>query len=182
MQKLLEAAIECAKVTGGVAMRHFVEHRRSRSLVVQTKGDGSPVSDADRAAEEAARAFITARFPDDGILGEELGEHLPGARRRRCLDPIDGTKTFLRGAPLWGSLVAIVEGERVLAGAAFYPVTNELVAAAPGEGCAADGILTGVSDVAELAEATVLTTDERFPDVAAAASALVAALGHPKMG
>ena len=161
---LLEAAVACARTMGTVALAHFVDNRARRSLVVETKQDGSPVSAADREAERAAREFIAARFPEDGVLGEELGEHLPGAKRRWCLDPIDGTKTFLRGVPLWGSLVAIVEGEEVVAGAALFPATGELIAAAPGRGCVADGVVTGVSAIAALEEATVLTTDERFPD------------------
>jgi histidinol phosphatase-like enzyme (inositol monophosphatase family) len=161
---LLEACIECARVMGAVALTHFVAHRRDRSLVVETKVDGSPVSKADREAELAAREFIGRIFPKDGVLGEELGESLPGATRRWCIDPIDGTKTFLRGVPLWGSLVAVVEGETVLAGAAAFPATNELIAAAPGRGCVADGVRIGATTIGELAEATVLTTDERFPD------------------
>lgn len=164
---LLEAALELARLTGTVALSHYHAHQKSRSLVVETKADGSPVSIADRASEEAARAFLAKRFPADGILGEELGESNPSAKRKWCIDPIDGTKSFLRGVPLWGSLVAIVEGETVLAGAAFFPVTGESIAAAPGEGCVAEGARAGVSDVDSIEEATVLTTDERFPDIPA---------------
>jgi histidinol phosphatase-like enzyme (inositol monophosphatase family) len=152
-------AAELARITGLVALRHY----RSR-LTVETKADGSPVTIADRAAEEAARAWVRERFPDDGILGEELGEERVGARRRWIIDPIDGTKSFVRGAPLWGSLVALCEGERVLAGAAYFPAVDELVAAAPGAGCWWNGSRCRVSTVAALAEATVLTTDERFPE------------------
>jgi histidinol phosphatase-like enzyme (inositol monophosphatase family) len=119
---------------------------------------------ADRAAETAARAWVQSRFPQDGILGEELGEERPGAPRRWIIDPIDGTKAFVRGTPLWGSLVALCEGERVLAGAAYFPAVDELVAAAPGAGCWWNGSRCPVSSVSALAAATVLTTDERFPD------------------
>jgi histidinol-phosphatase len=150
-------AAELARITGMVALRHY----RSR-LTVETKADGSPVTIADRAAEEAARAWVRARFPEDGILGEELGEERPGARRRWVIDPIDGTKSFVRGAPLWGSLVALCEGDRVLAGAAYFPAVEELVAAAPGAGCWWNGSRCQVSTVAVLDESTVLTTDERF--------------------
>jgi histidinol-phosphatase len=107
---------------------------------------------------------VQSRFPQDGILGEELGEERPGALRRWIIDPIDGTKSFVRGAPLWGSLVALCEGERVLAGAAYFPAVDELVAAAPGAGCWWNGSRCRVSSVSVLAEATVLTTDERFPE------------------
>jgi histidinol-phosphatase len=150
-------AAELARITGMVALRHY----RSR-LTVETKADGSPVTVADRAAEEAARAWVRAHFPADGILGEELGEERPGARRRWVIDPIDGTKSFVRGAPLWGSLVALCEGDHVLAGAAYFPAVEELVAAAPGAGCWWNGSRCQVSTVDTLTNATVLTTDERF--------------------
>jgi len=150
-------AAELARLTGTVALRYY----RSR-LTVETKSDGSPVTKADREAETAARAWVRSRFPDDGVLGEELGEERPGAPRRWVIDPIDGTKSFVRGTPLWGSLVALCEGTRVLAGAAYFPAVDELVAAAPGAGCWWNGSRCRVSDVDSLAQATVLTTDERF--------------------
>jgi histidinol phosphatase-like enzyme (inositol monophosphatase family) len=154
---LLDAVQELARRTGGIALRHF----RS-ALTVEAKSDGSPVTIADRSAEQAAREWIMRRFPEDGILGEEYGGHLPAAKRRWILDPIDGTKTFVRGVPLWGTLVAICEGETVLAGAACFPAVDELIAAAPGLGCWWNGSRAHVSSVTEIANATVLTTDERF--------------------
>ena len=152
-------AAELARITGMVALRHY-----RTNLTVETKADGSPVTIADRAAETAARAWVESRFPQDGVLGEELGEERPGAQRRWIIDPIDGTKSFVRGAPLWGSLVALCEGERVLAGAAYFPAVDELVAAAPGAGCWWNGSRCRVSSVGALADATVLTTDERFSE------------------
>ena len=152
-------AAELARITGMVALRHY-----RTNLAVETKADGSPVTIADRAAETAARAWVQSRFPQDGVLGEELGEERPGAARRWIIDPIDGTKSFVRGAPLWGSLVALCEGERVLAGAAYFPAVDELVAAAPGAGCWWNGSRCQVSTVGALADATVLTTDERFSE------------------
>jgi histidinol phosphatase-like enzyme (inositol monophosphatase family) len=152
-------AAELARITGTVALRHY-----RTNLTVETKADGSPVTVADRAAETAARAWVQGRFPQDGVLGEELGEERPGTARRWIIDPIDGTKAFVRGTPLWGSLVALCEGERVLAGAAYFPAVDELVAAAPGAGCWWNGSRCHVSSVSELADATVLTTDERFPE------------------
>jgi histidinol-phosphatase len=91
---LLDAVQELARRTGGIALRHF----RS-ALTVEAKSDGSPVTIADRSAEQAAREWIMQRFPEDGILGEEYGGHLPAAKRRWILDPVDGTKTFVRGVP-----------------------------------------------------------------------------------
>ena len=157
----LDAAIapaaELARLTGDIAMRHY--HSR---LDVETKADGSPVTIADRAAETAAREWVNRLFPEDGLLGEEFGVERPNARRRWIIDPIDGTKSFVRGAPLWGSLVALCEGERVLAGAAYFPAIDELIAAASGAGCWWNGSRCAVSSIDALAQATVLTTDERF--------------------
>lgn len=158
MDTWLEAAMEVARVAGHVALRHF-----RTALTVEAKADGSPVTIADRAAERAAREWLAARFPHDGILGEEMGLERGEAARRWVLDPIDGTKTFVRGVPLWGTLVALVEGERVLAGAAYFPVVDEMLGAAPGRGCWWNGTRCAVSTVSSLARATVLTTDERFP-------------------
>jgi histidinol-phosphatase len=163
-QSVLEAAIEVARMTGDVALSFYRSHVRGERLRVESKADGSPVSHADRAAEKAARAFLQRYFPEDGILGEELGETRPEARRKWCIDPIDGTKAFLAGVPLWGCLVSLVEGDTVLAGAARFPATGEAIAAAPGSGCILEDGRAGVSTVSDLAQALVLTTDEHFPD------------------
>jgi histidinol phosphatase-like enzyme (inositol monophosphatase family) len=152
----MEAAAEVARVAGAAALRHY-----RTGVAVDRKADGSPVTAADLEAEAAARQWIAGRFPDDGILGEELGWTRPDARRRWLVDPIDGTKSFIRGVPLWGSLVAVLEGERVLAGAASFPALDEEIAAALGQGCWWNGAACRVSEVASLSEATALVTDER---------------------
>jgi histidinol phosphatase-like enzyme (inositol monophosphatase family) len=154
---LLEATQELARRAGHVALRHF----RS-NVTVESKSDGSPVTVADRSTEQTARDWIAQRFPEDGVLGEEFGAHLPAARRQWILDPIDGTKTFIRGVPLWGTLVAVCEAETVLAGAAYFPAVDEMLGAAAGLGCWWNGTRTHVSATAEIEAATVLTTDERF--------------------
>ncbi len=153
----MDAAEAVARVAGEVALRHY-----HRGVTVETKKDGTPVSVADRQAEEAARAWLEKHCPEDGILGEELGATRPEARRRWILDPIDGTKTFVRRVPLWGTLVALAEGENVLAGAAYFPAVDELVVAAQGAGCLWNGRPARVSAVAKLSEALVLTTDARM--------------------
>ena len=155
---LLSAVTELAMLVGDEANKYF-----RTGIAVEFKGDGSPVTAADRAAETVAREWIRARFPDDGILGEEFGLEKPDAPRRWVLDPIDGTKSFIHGVPLWGTLVAVVEGERVLAGAVYAPPTQEIVAAAPGQGAWFNGVRTYVSTTESLASATLLTTDARFP-------------------
>lgn len=155
-KEYLTAAESLARHIGTVALRHY------RSVLnVETKADGSPVTIADRDAETAAREWLAAHFPDDGVLGEELGEEAGSSGRRWIIDPIDGTKTFIRGVPLWGSLVALVEGEKVLAGAAYFPAVEELVVAAAGAGCWWNGQRAKVSRTSTLAGATVLITDER---------------------
>ena len=128
---------------------------------MELKDDGSPVTVADRTAEAAVREWIRARFPQDGILGEEFGEQPGTSGRRWVIDPIDGTKSFVRGVPFWGSLVAVLEGARVLAGAASFPAAGESIAAAVGCGSWHDGSRAAVSTVAELSAATVLITDDR---------------------
>ncbi|MEO5816592.1 MAG: histidinol-phosphatase [Gemmatimonadaceae bacterium] len=149
-------AAELAKLAGDIAIKHY----RS-NLKVEWKADGSPVTMADRAAETAAREWVNKYFPEDGLLGEEFGEDRPGAKRRWIIDPIDGTKTFVRGTPLWGSLVALCEGEKVLAGAAYFPAVGESIAAAPGAGCWWNGSRTNVSTVDTMSRAMVLITDDR---------------------
>jgi len=154
---LMQAAVEVARLAGGIALKHF-----KQSLAVETKGDGTPVTLADRAAETAAREWIESHFPADGILGEEFGVQRPEAKRRWILDPIDGTKTFIRGVPLWGTLVGVAAGEELLAGAAYFPAVEELLVAAPGLGCFWNGTRCHVSPVTDLARAAVMITDDRF--------------------
>ena len=157
LDDLIAPAADLARLTGDIALGYY----RS-NLAVETKADGSPVTVADRAAEMAAREWVGRFFPDDGLLGEEFGEERPGARRRWIIDPIDGTKSFVHGAPLWGSLVALCEGDRVLVGAAYFPAIGEMLAAAPGAGCWWNESRCSVSTVSDLAQATVLTTDPQF--------------------
>jgi histidinol-phosphatase len=155
---LLQAVTDVARLCGDHALQHY-----GSTLTVERKSDGSPVTVADRESEEKARAWIDGRFPADGIVGEEFGTVRPEARRRWIVDPIDGTKSFVRGVPLWGTLVAVAEGSEVLAGAAYFPAVGELVAAAPGQGCWWNGLRCRVSETRELGDATVLVTDQRFP-------------------
>lgn len=166
LSSLRDTAARAAHIAGAVALRAW-----RGSLEVERKADGSPVTSADRGAEQAVREWIEQRFPEDGILGEEFGETRPGAARRWLIDPIDGTKTFVRGVPLWGSLVAVVEGERVLASAADFPAVGESLSAADGLGCLLDGVACRVSAVDRLEEATVLCTDPRASGIAMRAAA-----------
>lgn len=154
---LLQAAAEVAQYAAAIAMQWY-----RTDMSVEMKGDGSPVTIADREAERAARAWLAKRFPNDGVFGEEFDDERAAAPRRWILDPIDGTKAFVRGVPLWGTLVACCEGDTVIAGAACYPAVQETVAAALGEGCWWNGSRASVSRVAQLRDATTLITDDRF--------------------
>ena len=128
-------------------------------LHVETKRDGSPVTDADRAAERALRTSIRARHPDDAVLGEELGE-LPGMNGWRwIIDPIDGTAAFIAGVPLFGMLLAAEYEDSVVLGVLHFPALGETVWATAGGGAWRNGQRVGVSSVSTLAEARVLTSE-----------------------
>jgi histidinol-phosphatase len=159
----IEAVTEVAQAAGAVALRHF-----NSTIDVEHKHDGSPVTIADRSAEQCAREWIRNRFPNDSISGEEYGEEYrvkhSHSTRRWIIDPIDGTKSFIRGVPLWGTLVAVCNGSEVIAGAAYFPALGETLAAAIGGGAWWNGVRCHVSDVTHMKDATVLTTDHRFPE------------------
>jgi histidinol phosphatase-like enzyme (inositol monophosphatase family) len=155
--ELLEAVAELAQLAASVALQRFRE-----GVTCETKDDGSPVTDADRAAEAAAREWLGRFAPGDAIVGEEFGVSNAGAARCWYLDPIDGTRSFVRGVPLWGSVVAVEEAGTVLAGAICCPATGDLVVAALGEGCWHNGARAWVSQVERMSAATILATDFRF--------------------
>jgi histidinol-phosphatase len=157
LESAMEAVGEAAAAAGAVALSHF-----GRDLTVERKGDGSPVTVADRAAEDVARAWIAARFPADGIRGEEGGAIRPEARFQWLIDPIDGTRSFVRGVPLWATLVARLEGGEAVAGALVFPALRETLIAARGLGCHWNGTRASVSSVGRLQDAAVLITDERL--------------------
>jgi fructose-1,6-bisphosphatase/inositol monophosphatase family enzyme len=154
----LSAVAEVARAAGDVALSYFDQARRA-ALTIEIKPDGSPVTAADRAAESTAREWIERRFPADGIVGEELGVVRPMATRRWFVDPIDGTKSFVRGVPLWGTLIAVAEGDTILGGAIYCAAAGELVAAATGHGAWWNGARCSVSQEARLEQATVLATE-----------------------
>jgi myo-inositol-1(or 4)-monophosphatase len=127
-------------------------------VAVDAKADATPVTIADRRAEEVMRALIAQRFPDHGVLGEEFGEHLPGARYRWVLDPIDGTKSFIANTFLFGTLIALLRDGRPILGVIASPSTGHVLV---GTG---DAAWLGHTPVharacARIEEATLLTTD-----------------------
>jgi len=118
--KLTEAAEAAADVAGAV-IRPFFRAVLDASL----KSDRSPVTIADRSAELAMRAVLAERFPEHGILGEEFGLERPDAALRWVLDPIDGTRAFITGRPVFGTLIGLLEGGRPILGVIDQPITGE---------------------------------------------------------
>ncbi len=154
LNQLLDFAQESAWQAGKLTLAYF-----GTGVVPELKADQSPVTIADRQAEERLRAMICARFGDHAVLGEEYGETNPGARYRWILDPIDGTKSFVQGVPLYGVLIGLErDGEPVL-GVCYFPALNEMVAAARGEGCTLNGRRVRVSEVDRVADAVLVASD-----------------------
>ncbi|MBS7810049.1 histidinol-phosphatase [Roseococcus pinisoli] len=127
--RLVEAAEAAADLAGGIIRPLF----RS-ALLVEAKGDASPVTEADRAAERALRAFLGERFPAHGIVGEEYGTERGDAEYLWVLDPIDGTRAFLTGRPLFGTLIGLLHRGVPVLGLIDQPVTRERWVGVAGQG------------------------------------------------
>ncbi len=120
---LLDFAHTLANQSGPVVMRHF---RRRMAVENKLAGAGfDPVTAADRGAERVIAKALRARFPDHGLIGEEYGNRNEGARYRWVIDPIDGTRSFIMGSPLWGTLIGLLDGETPLLGLMDQPYTGE---------------------------------------------------------
>jgi len=126
----LAFARRAAREAGAITLEHFQRH----DLLIERKADDSPVTVADRAAEEHLRSAIAQQFPEDGILGEEFGEVAGSSGLRWILDPIDGTKSFIHGVPLYTTLVGVELEQRGVVGVIYAPATGEMVSAARGQG------------------------------------------------
>jgi histidinol-phosphatase len=148
ISSLVEAVSDVARIAGGVANQYF-----GKALDVETKFDGSPVTIADRTAESAARDWITHRFPDDDVLGEEMGSIERGASRRWIVDPIDGTKGYARGIPVWATLIALEVDGDLVAGVVSAPALGSRWAGARAMGATRDGDAVTVSGVATIGDA-----------------------------
>ena len=127
-------------------------------IKVERKGDGSPVTRADREAEAAIRAAIRQEFPGDGILGEEEGGERLDARRIWVIDPLDGTRAFVNGKPAFGTMVALVEDGRPVAGLIDMPVLSERWTGVAGEATLRNGSPATVRRCGDLAEAQLNAT------------------------
>lgn len=126
----LDFALRAAQQAQALILRYY----QNADLAVDLKGDLSPVTAADRGAEELLRERIEREFPDDGVLGEEFGERMGSSGFRWILDPVDGTKSFVHGVPLFGTLIGMEHNDRAVLGVCRLPALDEVVYAAEGSG------------------------------------------------
>ena len=159
LAELRAFAIDAARAAGRITLESF-----GAALGFDTKPDGSPVTDADRRAEELLRARIAEACPRDGILGEEFGTVDGDSGRAWTVDPIDGTASFIHGVPLYGVLIGLLDGDEAVLGVIHFPALEETVAAVRGGGCGwwqrgVDRSPARVRRTAALDQALVLCTD-----------------------
>ena len=159
LSELLGIARRAAVVAGEVIMPLY-----ESGTTVELKADRTPVTAADRGAEEAIRAFLAREAPGHGVIGEEFGETPGDGRHRWILDPIDGTKSFIHHVPLFGTLIALERDGEPIVGVIACHAVGETVSAAHGLGAFLNGRPIHVSNTATLAEATVsMTSYSRMP-------------------
>lgn len=149
----MEVALEAAWQAGRITLGYF-----QRGIETEWKADESPVTQADRAAEEKIRQLLEAAFPEDGIVGEEFGNKESRSGNRWLVDPIDGTKSFVHGVPFYGVLIACQTPEDVVLGVVYLPALDEMIWAQKGAGCWWNGRRSVVSQVGKLKEACLCYT------------------------
>jgi len=156
----LDAMIDATMAAGDLTLKHY----RTSDLVVEAKADDSPVTIADRNAEQLVRKLIGEAFPDDTVQGEEFADSGGSSRYRWIVDPIDGTKSFVCGVPLYSTLLALLIDDVPFAGIVHIPALGETVCAATGLGCwyrsSRDGLWTSaqVSSKSDIGSAVLLTS------------------------
>jgi histidinol-phosphatase len=143
--------------------RHMAEEAAKKirgyfrtALTVETKADNTPVTVADRGAEELLRGLMEKHTPGYGIIGEEFGTQPGSADREWVIDPIDGTKAFIHGVPLFGTLLALLEKGKPVVGVAVLPALGHMLSAAVGDGCTLDGAPCRVSAADRIEDSLLL--------------------------
>ena len=158
----LELALRLADAADAIALPLF-----RTGLAVERKPDATPVTEADRAVETELRRLLAEARPDDGVLGEEQGATRAVGPRRWLLDPIDGTRNYTRGIPVWATLVALEDASAVRLGVVSAPALRRRWWAERDGGAYADGHPISVSDVARVEDAVLsFALEEPLPDVA----------------
>ncbi len=164
LDAFLALAAELADAAAAAIRPYF-----RRPLTIDDKADLTPVTVADRAAEQAMRRLIESRFPDHGIIGEEFGRVREDAELVWVLDPIDGTKSFISGVPLFGTLISLTRGGHPILGIIDQPISGERWVGAAGRPSTLNGAAIRCRDCAGLGGATLFaTTPDMFrgPDAA----------------
>lgn len=154
VDNLLEFALNVVWQAGRVTLGYF-----QTGIKAERKADNTPLTIADQLAEQKMRELISARFPDHGIVGEEYGRQQSNSPYTWVLDPIDGTKSFVSGVPLYANLLALLDGERALMGVMNFPALNEIVYAVRGGGCYWNGRRCHASQTDQLSDAVLLVSD-----------------------
>jgi histidinol-phosphatase len=148
--KELQAALDAAEAAATIIRSMY-----QRNLAIHTKADATPVTEADVQSEQAIRAILTERFPSYGFYGEETGQHAVDAESVWLVDPIDGTKSFVRECPFFSTQIALMRGGRFVLGVSSAPAYGELAWAEEGHGAHLNGRPIHVSKVADLGGAIV---------------------------
>ena len=149
----LDLAIRLADAAGPIVMRHY-----RAGVAIAAKDDASPVTVADRAAETRMRELIAAAFPEHGVVGEEFGADRAGASHVWVLDPIDGTKSFVTGRPLFGSLIALCRDGRPVVGVIDCPAARDRWVGCAGRPTTHNGAPARTRACARLADAMLYAT------------------------
>jgi histidinol-phosphatase len=142
LRSRLEFAVGVARAAG----EHALSYYKSSDLMIDQKADDTPVTRADRESEQLIRSALEASFPDDAILGEEFGEEPGSTGYRWYLDPIDGTDSFLREVPLWGTMIGLEFDDQPAAGVVVFPALEEIIWAGSGLGAWWSNHLTPLQD------------------------------------
>jgi inositol-phosphate phosphatase/L-galactose 1-phosphate phosphatase/histidinol-phosphatase len=153
LDAFLTVALELADAAGDVIRPYF-----RKALVVDDKADLTPVTIADRSAEQAMRRLIELRFPEHGIIGEEYGRVRDSAEYVWTLDPIDGTKSFISGVPMFGTLIALARAGRPILGVIDQPISRERWVGVAGRGTTLNGSVMRCRACPDLAAATLFAT------------------------
>jgi myo-inositol-1(or 4)-monophosphatase len=155
LETYLDFAVETASLAGKLTLAYY-----QTGIRPDIKADESPVTIADRKAEALIRARIEEEFPGHAIVGEEYGATgNEGASHRWIIDPIDGTKSFVQGVPLYAVLIGLEIEGKVEVGVAYLPASNEMIAAATGKGCWWNGRRVQVSPIDSLDQAVIVFGD-----------------------
>jgi fructose-1,6-bisphosphatase/inositol monophosphatase family enzyme len=149
----LERALEIAQKAGDLALSYF-----SRATVTEEKDDFSPVTVADRECEQLISRLLCESYADDGIVGEEGAFRASRSGRRWFIDPIDGTRDFVRRNPFWAIQLALQDENRMVLGLINFPSLNQVLYAEEGSGCFWNGVRTSASDISRLDKAILMVS------------------------